>query len=197
MHLLNFVSDAGDSAVLLPVAALSIFFLWRYQSLRAAETLVVALAACAAVITVLKLLLIACGDAWGAGIVSPSGHASMSAAVYGALGIIAAGQAPRWQRPLVVMASWILVLCIALSRVAVGAHSWAEVGVGLLVGAATLTLFAVRYFRVPRSRVNLVPLMLVSLTIVVLLHGVHLPIERLIQKFAFFGRAATGICPGG
>ncbi len=99
MNLPAALSDAGDSAVLLPFALLLIAALWRYQSRAAATTLIVAMVVCGAVMIVLKTTLIACGQVWNAGVVSPSGHASMSATVYGALGIIAARQAPRWQQP--------------------------------------------------------------------------------------------------
>ena len=121
----------------------------------------------------------------------------MSTAVYGALGIIAARQAPRWQQPTIVLASWVFVGVIALSRVMLGAHSYAEVGLGLLIGAAAVTLFAVRYFRIPKAQVNIVLLVALSTAIIFILHGVHLPAEKLIHKFAFLGRAAAGVCVGG
>jgi membrane-associated phospholipid phosphatase len=197
MNLLSVISDAGDSAVLLPLALLLIVALWRYQSWPAAATLIVALAACGAAMITLKIVLIACGQAWNAGLVSPSGHASLSTAVYGALGIVAATQAPRWQQPAIVLASWLFVGAIAISRVMLGAHSYAEVGLGLLVGAAALCLFAVPYFRLRKAPLNLALLVAFSVAIVLILHGAHLPVEKLIHRFAFFGRTATGICLGG
>ena len=197
MNLLAVISDAGDSAVLLPLALLLIAALWRYQSREAAATLIVALAACGAVMVVLKVMLIACGQAWNAGVVSPSGHASMSTAVYGAIGIIAARQAPRWQQPAIVLASWLFVGAIAISRVVLGAHSYAEVGLGLLVGFVALCLFAVPYFRLRKAPLNLALLVVLSVATVLILHGAHLPVEKLIHRFAFFGRTAAGICLGG
>lgn len=197
MNLLGVISDAGDSAVLLPLALLLIAALWRYQSRAAAATLIVALAACGAVMVVLKIMLIACGQTWNAGVVSPSGHASMSTTVYGALGIIAARQAPRWQQPAIVLGSWLFVAAIAISRVVLGAHSYAEVGLGLLVGAAALCLFAVPYFRLRKAPLNVALLAALSLATVLVLHGAHLPVEKLIDRFASFGRTAAGICLGG
>jgi membrane-associated phospholipid phosphatase len=197
MTLFNLVSDAGDSAILLPLAFLLIAALWHYQRWPAAAALIVALAACGAVMVVLKLALMACGQTWNSAMVSPSGHASMSAAVYGALGIIAARQTPRWQQPVIVMASWLFIGLIAISRVVVGAHSYAEVGLGLLVGAAALCLFAVRYFRLPKAPMNLALLATLSAATLLLLHGSHLPVEKLLRRFAFLGRAAAGVCLGG
>jgi membrane-associated phospholipid phosphatase len=197
MTLLSFISDAGDSAVLLPLALLLIAALWRYQSRAAASTLVVALAACGALMILLKLTLIACGEEWNAGVVSPSGHASLSTTVYGALGIIAARQSPRWQQPAIVFGSWLFVGAIALSRVILGAHSYAEVGLGLLVGFAALCLFAIPYLRLRKAPLNLALLLGLSVATVLALHGAHLPVERLLHRFAFFGRTAAGICLGG
>jgi membrane-associated phospholipid phosphatase len=197
MNLLAALSDAGDSAVLLPLALLLIAALWRYQSRAAATTLIVAMAACGAVMIVLKVTLIACGEVWNAGVVSPSGHAGMSTAVYGALGIIAARQAPRWQQPMIVLASWMFVGAIALSRIMLGAHSYAEVGLGLLVGAAALCLFAVPYFRLRKAPLNLALLVVLVVAIVLIQQDAHLPVEQLIHRFAFFGRTATGVCLGG
>lgn len=196
MNLLAILSDAGDSAVLLPLALLMIAALWRYQSRPAAATLIIALAACGVVILLLKITLIACGETWNSAVVSPSGHAGMSTAVYGALGIITAHQAPRWQQPAIVLASWLFVGAIALSRVTLGAHSYAEVGLGLLVGAAALCLFAVPYFKLRKAPLNLALLGALSVATVLILHGARLPVEKLIRRFASFGRAATGICFG-
>jgi undecaprenyl-diphosphatase len=196
MNFFSLITDAGDSAVLLPLALLLIVALWRYQGWRAAATLIVALAACGAVMAILKVTLIACGEVWHAGVASPSGHASMSMTVYGALGFIAARQAPRWQQPMIVLVSWLFVGAIALSRVLLGAHSYAEVGFGLLVGAAALCVFAVPYFRLPKAPLNLVLLAALSVATVLILHGAHLPVENLIHRIAFFGRTATGICFG-
>ena len=196
MNFLAVISDAGDSAILLPLALLLVFALWRYQSWPAAGALILALGACGLVMVLLKITLIACGQVWNAGVVSPSGHAGMSTAVYGALGIIAARQAPRWQQPGIVLASWLFIGAIALSRVVLGAHSYAEVGLGLLVGAAALCLFALPYFRLRKAPLNLALLFGLAAAIVLVLHGAHLPVEKLLHKFAFFSRAAAGVCLG-
>ena len=196
MDLVHVISDAGDSAVLIPLATLLVIILWRYQTWAAASTLVVALAACAGTMVVLKVLLIACGQSWHAGMVSPSGHASMSAAIYGALGTVAARQMPRW-RPAIIVCSWLVIAAIAASRIVLGAHTNAEVGLGFLVGAGALWLFAVRYFRLRPPPVNLVVLVTLALATIVLLNGTHLPAEFVLRKLALFGRATTGVCVEG
>ena len=196
MNLVHMISDAGDSAVLIPLAALLVITLWRYQAWSAASTLVVALAACASVMIVLKLVLIACGQSWHAGLVSPSGHASMSATIFGALGIVAARQMPRW-RPAIIFCSGLVIAAIAASRIVLGAHSYAEVVMGFLVGAGALWLFAARYFRLRPPPVNLVMLATLTLATIVLLNGTHLPAEIVLRKLALFGRTSTGVCVDG
>ncbi len=197
MNLVTAISDAGDAAVLIPLAALLVVVLWRYQGWKAAWALMLALAACACVTVILKLVLVACGQSWNAGMSSPSGHASMSVAVYGALGIVFARQSLPWQQPAIVLGNWVLIAAIAVSRVVLGAHSYTEVALGLLVGGMALALFAYRYFKLRKAPINR-PLLAASvLAIVVILHGAHLPAENLIRQLAFFGRASTGVCAGG
>jgi undecaprenyl-diphosphatase len=193
MNLVHVISDAGDSAVLIPLATLLVICLWRYQAWAAASTLVVALAACASVMVVLKLVLLACGQSWHAGLVSPSGHASMSTAIYGALGIVVTRQVPRW-RPAIIICCSLVIAAISASRIVLGAHTYAEVGLGFLVGASALWLFAVRYFRLRLPPVNLVVLATLTLATIVLLNGTQLPTEFVLRKLALFGRASTGVC---
>lgn len=197
MNLVNAISDAGDSVVLVCLAALLVAMLWRYQNWKAASTLVLALAVCAGVMVCLKLVLIACGQTWNAGMVSPSGHASMSVAVYGALGIIAARQSRYRQQLAIALASAALIAGIAISRVMLGAHSYPEVALGVLVGVAALSLFAFRYSALDKGQMNLAVLGALSLAIVLILHGVHLPVENLIHRLAFFGRDSVGVCVNG
>ena len=44
---------------------------------------------------------------------------------------------------------------------------------------------------------NVALLAALSLATVLALHGAHLPVEKLINRFASFGRTAAGICLGG
>src|ERR1700674_4533117 len=138
MSLMSFISDLGDSAILVPLSLLFIAALWRYQSWSAATCFLWATGFCAAVMFLLKLSFLACGNAWQAGILSPSGHASMSTAVYGALAIVSARQAPQWQQPLIIVLSGLVIMGIALSRVVLGLHSPAEVLLGLAIGTLAL-----------------------------------------------------------
>lgn len=191
---MNWISDVGDSALLLPLSVLLVIALWHYQSKLAAATFVWAWAFCVAAVVVLKVIFIGCGPTWNIGIISPSGHASMSAVVFGAYGIVVARQVPRWQRFVVIGACTLFVLGVGVSRVILGQHSPAEVGLGFMVGAAALGLFAVRYLRLQTAKVNLFLLVPLFLGLLLALHGVRLPIEELIQRFAVTTRTSTGAC---
>ena len=96
-----------------------------------------------------------------------------------------------------ICAALALVVGIAISRVTLGAHSAPEVALGVLVGAAALSLFAFRYFALVKRPMNLYLLSALSLATILILHGAHLPVESLIQKLAFFGRASAGVCVDG
>ena len=196
MDWMTWISDLGDSAVLLPLSILLVVALWHYQSRSAAAAFVWAWAFCVAAVVVLKVIFIGCGPTWNFGIVSPSGHASVSAAVYGAYGIVVARQVSRWQRFAVLGVSALFVLGVSVSRIILGQHSPAEVGLGLTVGAVAVGLFTVRYLRLQTAKVNLLLLVPPFLGLLLALHGVRLPIEEFIQRFAVITRTSTGACPG-
>src|ERR1700741_4703026 len=104
------MSEFGDAAVLLPLSIV----------------LMLALGSCLLLTVLLKVAFIACYPAWHTAVVSPSGHASFSTAVYGALALVAARQVPSWQQPPIFLLCLTLVGGIAVSRVVLGAHSLAE-----------------------------------------------------------------------
>jgi membrane-associated phospholipid phosphatase len=191
-----FISDFGDSAVLLPLALFLIVVLWRYQSWPAAVSLIQALGICLATLVMLKVAFIVCGASWHAGIGSPSGHAGMSAMIYGALGVVAARQTSWWQRPVIFLAVWLLVAGIAMSRVALGAHSYAEVVIGVLAGVAALAYFLFRYLRLPDRKMNWALIATTLCAGLLVLHGIHAPLEQLIRHLALATRAMTGACTG-
>jgi membrane-associated phospholipid phosphatase len=73
----------------------------------------------------------------------PSGHASMSLAVYGTLGFIAARHLPRVRPRIVVLAAaGSLVLLIGFSRLYLGVHFLTDVVAGFSLGLAWLSLCA-------------------------------------------------------
>ena len=194
MSWISFISDLGDSAILVPLSGLLVAALWRYQSRSAAISFLWAAGFCAAVMFILKVSFLTCGSAWQAGILSPSGHTSMSTTVYGAFAIVSARQAPDWRRPLIVGAGGLLIIVIALSRVILGMHSPPEVMLGLSVGILALGIFALRYFRLTPTALNLPLFLCVSCVVLLILHGAHLPAEQLIRHLASLIRTTAQVC---
>ena len=189
------ISDFGDSAILLPLSIGLILLLWRGQSRSAGLALVVALGLCLSLTLLLKVGFIACSPAWHTAVASPSGHASFSTAIYGALALIAARHAPRWQQiPIVLLAS-IFIGWIAVSRVATGSHSPAEVAVGMLIGLTALALFAHRYLHQRPGRIKPALLFVLSAGVLLVFHGARLPAEQCITQLAHLARGVGG-CPG-
>jgi membrane-associated phospholipid phosphatase len=195
MNWMSFVSDLGDGAILVPLSLVLIAALWRYQSWSAATCFLWATGFCAGAMFLLKLSFLACGNVWQAGILSPSGHACMSTAVYGAVAIVSARQAPQWQQPLIVVLGVLVITGIALSRVMLGMHSPVEVLLGLLIGSLAVGIFALRYFQLRPAQVNLPLFLSVSVAILLVLHGAHLPTEQMIRHLASIFRTTTRVCP--
>ena len=194
MSWISFISDLGDSAILVPLSVLLVAALWRYQSWSAAMSFLWAVGFCAAVMFILKVSFLTCGSAWQAGILSPSGHTSMSTTVYGAFAIVSARQAAQWRRPLIVAVCTLLITVIATSRVMLGMHSPPEVVLGLLVGILALAIFALRYLRLAPAALNLPLFLFVSVAVLLVLHGEHLPAEQMIRHLASLIRTRTQVC---
>jgi hypothetical protein len=178
------ISDAGDAGMLLPVAAVSVAMLWILHARRAAWLLLGSVLLAALTIAALKVFFLSCGSRWQPGLISPSGHACVSAVVYGTLGTIMAAGRPAPVRAAIAVAVALLVGAIAVSRVMLGVHSTTEVLVGLLVGVA-----AHMYFSVGSRRMGLPPVdpKVFGVTVMatmLLAFGVHVPAESFIRHLA-------------
>jgi membrane-associated phospholipid phosphatase len=171
----------GDSALLLPLGLVLALLVGTLQSRRAGLWLLGCFALCVGTTALVKLAFMTCAPLWGSDIVSPSGHASMSTAVYGALGLVAARQCAGWRQPAFLLGSLGLAALIALTRVPVGAHSLAEVAVGLAIGSMAWALFAFHYLRRPQPRLRLVLLLLPPLAALVLMQALDLHAEQRLR----------------
>lgn len=131
-----FITDCGDSAVTVPLALLVLIFLVVSRQQRVACAWILTVGGAAIVIAALKLAFGACGTAIaGSHIVSPSGHTAMSTAVYGALALLSGSRLPAGRRYAVYAAAGAAIVGIALSRVVLHEHNFAEIVVGWIVGA--------------------------------------------------------------
>ncbi len=179
----QFVTDFGDQAVLLPLAAgvALVFALagWR----RGTMAWVAAVAGTLALMLVLKLCFLACGHILpGDPIHSPSGHTAAGAAIYGGLLAVAARLATghgRWTLACALLAA----LVIGASRLALGVHTGLEVALGGAVGVCG-AMAADRFAGAPPSRLRIRRLAATTVFVLVLLHGIHMPAEAAIRSAA-------------
>jgi membrane-associated phospholipid phosphatase len=176
------LTDFGDSAVLLPLSALMLAWLIITRHNRAAIGWAVALAFLLISMTVLKVAFVACPPT--AGLESPSGHTAFSILVYGGLAVVLlGGRRPDSFRIMGTILAGILVAGIASSRAYLGAHSWSEIAIGVVVGTIALGIFVnVRgQGHPPVQGIRLAALVVGTVLILVLLHGARLHIEVLLR----------------
>ena len=156
MHL---VTNLGDLAVLLPASLGLIAFLAWTGAKEDAAAYAVAMAFCLLAALLAKLAFAACGARYDLlGVESPSGHTAFSATFYGCLALLFAAGRPLARRLALYFGAAALILLIGASRVALQAHSVAEVVVGFAIGAISIGLFRA-------LRVNFEPLQFSAQTI--------------------------------
>jgi membrane-associated phospholipid phosphatase len=167
---MRFITDFGDSAVLLPLSLAILVWLTFARSIRTGIWWGTALIICGAGIGILKMLFFACppdGD-----LESPSGHTALSALVYGGLAaILATDIQSKWPRRTIGTTAFLFILAIAYSRLVLHMHTLPEVIAGLTIGAALLAFFVFRYRRIAHQHGRILPLLLVVSITVGILHG--------------------------
>jgi membrane-associated phospholipid phosphatase len=187
------LTDFGDLAVLLPLAAVILVWLWRRPEKQGAAWWGLALVVCIGATAVLKAYFFACPAS--PELHSPSGHASLSTVVYGGLATIIVAGREGWRRFAAISAAAALILAIAASRIALSAHSWLEVALGLLVGVASLAFFVRHYLRPSAGPVPLTALLLVSVCLAVIFHGDRLRAEELLHRLSAYAHLRSIACP--
>ncbi len=194
--LASFLTDAGDSGVLLPIALVGVGTLWFFHSRRVAWLLLRSVLVAGVFIAALKILFLSCAAHWATGLSSPSGHACLSAVVYGTMAtLVAAGRAPA-VRALIYALTALFVAAIGVSRVTLGVHTWLEVGVGLSVGLLAQLWFAWSYRQTAPVRIDLKTFGAALAVTVLLAFGIRLPAESLIRHLARrLGEKCAAVAP--
>ena len=138
----DLITRLGEAQILLPTALLlAAWFAWRGHSRRLAVTWLLGIATATLVTTASKVAFIGYGVGWPAlNFTGVSGHSMFAAAIYPLAGIavasaVAGPQSISWQR-VGLMVGVVLAIVVGVSRVAISAHSWSEVLLGLAVGGA-------------------------------------------------------------
>jgi membrane-associated phospholipid phosphatase len=175
------LSDFGDLAVLLPLAAAMLAWLLLCVP-RAAPRWVLALGFCLGLIALLKIGFYACP--LGGDMHSPSGHTSFSTLVFGAVTLVAAAAWPGVRSVVVIGGGTGLILVIGFSRLLLGVHSVAEVSLGFAIGTVSLAAFSHKYRQTPHMKVW--PLLIVALVLVSVFHGDELHAEQLLHRLTVY-----------
>ena len=187
----SLLTDAGDSGLLLPLTLVSAAALWYLHSRRLAWLLLRSVLMAGVAIVVCKVVFLSCASHWQTAIHSPSGHACMSAVVYGSLGVVlCAGRTPL-ARVVITTAVIFVVGAIAISRVLLGVHTIAEVCIGLVIGILAQLLFAHSTARMEPVRFEARTFTLALAATWLITIGVRLPAESILRHLA---RRVVDIC---
>jgi membrane-associated phospholipid phosphatase len=181
----HFLTAFADQAVLLPVAVCVVIGFALSGWVRGTLGWATGVAGTLAVMLVLKLGLIPCGQFLPlSGLRSPSGHTAGAAVIYGSLIAI-------WLRTRTGTALWtipvalLIVFLIGTSRLALGLHSGIEVVVGGVVGLSGAVL-AVTLAGPPPSDFRISPMTVAMVGVaMVVFHGFRLPAEAEITRVSF------------
>ena len=188
------LTDFGDVAVLLPLSVMILVWLQSHESRRVVGSWVIAVSLCVATTALLKIYLYACPPT--PNLVSPSGHSSLSVLIYSAIALIIATEQRGWLRAVILVAGVTLIVAIAGSRLRLNAHSAPEVAIGIIVGIATLTLFAGHYLRSRTEGRPLRPFILSVIVVVAILHGQELRAEDLLHAISRHLHLQSDACVG-
>lgn len=176
------VTELGDGIVTIAVASTVIFWLaWR-GAWRAAAYWTVTICCAALFTAVLKLILhhprpIEIYSGWEA-YSFPSGHATISTALYSFLAMLIAREAPARWRLWVLVAGAVWVFAIAFSRLYLGAHWLSDVLAGLAFGVSWSALLSIAYFRRSPLAIDAASLCVVVGVTLTLVGGLHIAHEN-------------------
>jgi membrane-associated phospholipid phosphatase len=184
--LLVALTEFGDAAVTLPLAAAIGLWLLSSGARRATLWWGISIVLCSGVTAVSKIFFWGCPPI--SDLHSPSGHTSLSTLVYGATALIAAFAGGDWRPRVAIAAGLGFVLAIGVSRLLLDAHSVTEVLLGWLIGGASLALFGREYRNCGPTNARLAPLLLGNAVLALLLHGSQLHAEDLLHRITGYLR---------
>ncbi len=191
----EFLTDFGDLAILLPLAALVAVWLLATGAHGTGRAWLVAVGSMLVGMGLLKLVFLSCGDQLlGSSVTSPSGHAAASACIYGSLALMVGRRATGWRRIAPALGAICLIAGIALTRLVRHDHTLPELLIGLAVGIAALRFFALMSDRLPAPERPPNPAVLLAVCLLVPLHGMRLPIESVLRRTAVSMHDDARVC---
>jgi membrane-associated phospholipid phosphatase len=190
-----FVTDCGDGAVTLPLALLTLVFLFAARQHRMALAWTLTIGGCAAAIGVLKLVFGACSHRLTMlQIHSPSGHTAMSTAIYGSLALLIGASLPPHPRWAVRWAAALLIAAIAGSRLVLREHVLPEIEIGLIVGLAAIAGFRAMQQRWPSPVLPIGWLAVGGGAIIAVMHGTRWMVEPAVHDLSVLFRLILPWC---
>jgi membrane-associated phospholipid phosphatase len=193
--MLQFITDFGDTALLLPAALLVLGYLVYLRARASVVAWVGAFTACGAMTALLKVGFMACGERIPSlNVYTPSGHTSVATTFYVAMGmLISRNKSPSLGLTLIGGAAG-LAAAIAVSRVLLEAHTGGEVLIGLFIGVVCVTWFATKYYGTPQPALPITPALGLLVVLALFAHGQRLSQESWLKAVAHYLRAHYGIC---
>ncbi len=180
------ITDFGDSAAMLPVAALLFGWLLIDRRVRAASLWAVLFIAQTALVVATKIAF----RGWGIGsealdFTGISGHSMLACSVIPICFLMLTQQAGRAARLLAAGLGLAAGVAIAVSRVELDQHSWSEVIAGCALGGGVTALFAALADR-SRAAARLPAPMIAAVlaALLLLIHGTRAPSDALITRMA-------------
>ncbi len=189
-----FLTDFGDSAVLVPLSVVVFVWLLTTRSRGPALWWLAGFGVLSVAIAASKVLLFACPVI--PDVRSPSGHTGFSLYAYGGLAVIVAAEVSRtWQRVAIILVAALIAAGIGFSRVVLHMHSAAEAVTGFAVGAAALAIFGFGYLRRSQRGRTLAPLLVGAALILAAFHGGRLNPEYSLRALSLSLHLRAMLCP--
>jgi membrane-associated phospholipid phosphatase len=178
--LLLALTQFGDAAVLLPLAAAVFLWLLYSRAAHAAAWWLLSVVLCGGLTAASKIFFWGCPPI--SDLHSPSGHTSISTLVYGATALITVTEGGDWPSRTAAAAAVCFFPTIGVSRLLLDAHTVPEVFSGWIIGSASLALFGQGYRRYRPQNARLVPLFVGLAVLASVLHGSELHVEELLHR---------------
>lgn len=194
--LLYAITDFGDSAVTGSLALCLAAYLLVMRQPKAALAITCSFVFATLAIALGKIAFYSRCDNSAAlfDIWSPSGHTSVSVAVYGMSAYLVSTSQTGKRRLLPYFVAVPLVMLIALSRLALNYHTKGDVIAGLIVGLAASFGAGRLFMRGEAVRCRWWPFAVIIAILLALLYGTHLPAEDFFSRLSEYIRIHIRAC---
>ncbi|MCR9061916.1 MAG: bifunctional DedA family/phosphatase PAP2 family protein, partial [Rhodobacteraceae bacterium] len=173
-----FFTTLGDGVVVAAVATAVAAYLFLRKAWRRGIGFIIAMAGTAMFVPLFKLLLhrsrpmelYAGADAYS----FPSGHATLTAVLFGICAVLIAHDLNRWLKASVFSIIATFVIAIGFSRVYLGAHWMSDVLAGLLFGTAMVSAFAFVFGPIHNEKIGRATLAAIVVATLTVFGGWHI-----------------------